>query len=102
MIALFAKSSPVHDGAMIIRNGRIQRVKSIIKCIDGFKVPFGLGTRHRSALGITHKTDSLALVVSEERGEVSVGYRGMLVKAASEKEFFTLVAKALRGKKLKQ
>lgn len=101
LLALFAKTSPVHDGAMIIKEGRICRVKAIIKFVEGLKVPLGVGTRHRSALGIIHKTDAVVLVVSEERGEVSVGYRRELIKVTSEKHFFGLLATALRGGKLK-
>jgi DNA integrity scanning protein DisA with diadenylate cyclase activity len=102
LMALFAKSSPVHDGALIIRDGRIKRVKTILKFASGVKVPFGVGTRHRSALSISYKTDAVALVVSEERGEVSVGYQGVLVKVPTEKEFLNLAMRALKGKKIRQ
>ncbi|MBN1493146.1 MAG: diadenylate cyclase [Candidatus Omnitrophica bacterium] len=100
LMALFAKSSPLHDGALIIRDGRVKRVKAIINFTSGFKVPFGIGTRHRSAIGITHKTDAVALVVSEERGEVSIASRGALVKVPNEQEFLNLAMRALKGKKL--
>ncbi len=99
LMALFAKTSPVHDGALIIKDGRIKRVKTILKFASGVKVPFGVGTRHRSAIGITYKTDAVALVVSEERGEISVAYRGDLIKVTTEKEFLTLAMRALKGKK---
>jgi len=60
----------------------------------------GIGTRHRSAVAITEKTDAIALVVSEERGEISIAYRGCLVKPDSQKELYRLIKTALKGKSI--
>ena len=100
IIALFSTSSPVHDGAIVVANGRIRRVKTILSLKTDGEVPMGVGTRHRSALGITEKTDAIALVVSEERGEISIVYRGCLVKADSTKELYRLIKRALKGKSI--
>ena len=98
LVALFSRTSPVHDGAVVVSNGRIRRVKTILSLKTDGEVPMGIGTRHRSALGITEKTDAIALVVSEERGEISVAYRGTLVKIMSQGHLYSLLAEALKGK----
>ncbi|MFH1655393.1 MAG: DNA integrity scanning protein DisA nucleotide-binding domain protein [Candidatus Omnitrophota bacterium] len=100
LVALFSPGSPMHDGAALISTGRIKRVKSIISLKTNTALPMGIGTRHRSAVGITEKTDAIALVVSEERGEMSIAYRGNLIKAASLKHLQSLLARALKGKNL--
>lgn len=81
-------------------NGRIRRVKTILSLKTDGEVPMGVGTRHRSALGITEKTDAIALVVSEERGEISIAYQGCLLKVDSQKELYKLIKRALKGKSI--
>ncbi|MBU2541683.1 MAG: DNA integrity scanning protein DisA nucleotide-binding domain protein [Candidatus Omnitrophica bacterium] len=100
VIALFSSASPVHDGAVVIFNGRIRRVKAILSIRTDTEVPMGIGTRHRSAIGITEKTDAIALVVSEERGEISIVSQGCLIKVDSLKELYRLIKKALKGKSI--
>lgn len=100
LIALFSSASPVHDGAVIVAHGRIRKVKAILSLKTDTEVPMGIGTRHRSALGITEKTDAIALVVSEERGEISIAFRGSLVKVDSPNELCRLIKKALKGKSI--
>ena len=97
--ALFEKNSNVHDGAVIIRRGRIARLKAILPVSTNEGIPAQLGTRHRSAIGVTEKTDAIALVISEERGEISLAYRGKLSNPPSQKELSRLLGRALRGKK---
>jgi len=100
LVALFSKLSPVHDGAVVISDGRIRKVKGILPLKTDSVLPMGTGTRHRSAIGITEKSDAIALVVSEERGELSVAYRGNLIRAKSGKDFLKLVQAAYKGKEL--
>ncbi|HNX90358.1 MAG TPA: DNA integrity scanning protein DisA nucleotide-binding domain protein [Candidatus Omnitrophota bacterium] len=100
LLALFAKTSPVHDGAVIVMNGRISRVKSILPISTSALVPMGVGTRHRAAIGITEKTDALVFVVSEERGELSIAYKGNLFKPESQDILLKLVQDILRGKNI--
>ena len=99
LIALFQTNSPVHDGAIILSNDRIKRVKTILPLATHTPLPLGIGTRHRSAIGITERTDSIAVVVSEERGEISIAYRGSLVRTPAQKEFIKLLRTALRGRR---
>lgn len=98
LLALFSTASPVHDGAAILTGGRIRKIKAVLPLATKSDLPMGVGTRHRAAVGITEKTDAVALIVSEERGEISCAYRGILVKARSQKELIALIKSALKGK----
>ena len=69
---LFFKNSPLHDGAMIIAGDRIKAAGCILPVSHDLNIPKELGLRHRDALGITHESDSIAIVVSEETGGISV------------------------------
>lgn len=69
---LFFKNSPLHDGAMIIAGNRIKAAGCILPVSHDLNIPKELGLRHRAALGITHESDSIAIVVSEETGGISV------------------------------
>ncbi len=79
LMNIFYPKAPLHDGAVIISAGRILAAA----CILPLAVARGqnFGTRHRAALGITQETDAVVVVVSEERGEVSVAMKGELVRA---------------------
>ena len=81
---IFFKNSPLHDGAMIIAKGRIQSAGCILPVSHDASIPRSLGLRHRSALGIAQATDALAIVVSEETGNISIAQNGKLkVKISS-------------------
>ena len=75
---IFFKNSPLHDGAMIIANGRIMSAGCILPVSHDRNVPRALGLRHRSALGISQASDAFAIVVSEETGFISVAHKGTL------------------------
>ncbi|HNX68942.1 MAG TPA: DNA integrity scanning protein DisA nucleotide-binding domain protein [Candidatus Omnitrophota bacterium] len=100
LVPLFLTSSPVHDGALVVHKGRIQTVKGILPLASLSDIAPSFGTRHRAAIGITERTDAIALVVSEERGEISVAYRGCLVKISDQAEFVRMTGAALKGKNL--
>ena len=72
---IFFKNSPLHDGAMIIANQHIRAAGCILPVSHSLDIPKELGLRHRAALGITHESDSIAVVVSEETGSISVAIR---------------------------
>lgn len=75
---IFFKNSPLHDGAMIISHKRIAAAGCILPVSHDTSIPRSLGLRHRSALGISQATDAMAIVVSEETGNISVAHRGQL------------------------
>jgi len=69
--SIFFKNSPLHDGAIIIADNKIVATRVILPVSNDRSIPGRFGLRHRAAVGITEKTDALALVVSEETGQVS-------------------------------
>jgi uncharacterized protein (TIGR00159 family) len=72
--------NPIHDGAVILRNFRIHRAGAFLPLTRSTKLEKSLGTRHRAAIGITEETDAIALVVSEERGTISLCREGLIEK----------------------
>ncbi len=70
--AIFQKTSPVHDGAVIIHGDLIVRAAAVLPLTDRERVPGNYGTRHRAAMGLSERCDALVVVVSEERGEVTL------------------------------
>lgn len=81
---IFYPSTPLHDGAVIIRETRIFAAGCILPLAVGIKTKWDYGTRHRAALGITEETDAIAIVVSEERGKISVAIGGKLITSLDE------------------
>jgi len=75
---IFFKNSPLHDGAMIIRDGRVAVAGCVLPLSNNPNLSKDLGTRHRAAIGISEVTDAVAVVVSEENGAISVAVGGML------------------------
>ena len=77
---VFEPNTPLHDGAMIIRNRRILAAACILQLSDDPTISKELGTRHRAALGISETTDAVALIVSEETGIISMAREGKLTR----------------------
>ena len=75
---IFVNKSPLHDGAVIIRDGRIAAAGCVLPVSDNPHISADLGTRHRAALGISEVSDAITVVVSEETGTISVTENGML------------------------
>jgi uncharacterized protein (TIGR00159 family) len=78
LLSIFFKNSPLHDGAAIIINNAVKSARCILP-VSSKKLSVSLGLRHRAAVGITEKTDAIALIVSEETGEISYSKKGILV-----------------------
>lgn len=72
------RQNPLHDGAVVVRRGRVEAAGIFLPMSVNPNIERTLGTRHRAALGISEETDALIIVVSEERGTVSLGYEGQL------------------------
>jgi diadenylate cyclase len=75
---LFTPPTPLHDGALYLREGRIYRAGCVLPLSENSRLASFYGTRHRAALGISEQSDALAVVISEERGGVSVAEKGTL------------------------
>jgi diadenylate cyclase len=94
--AIFHTASPIHDGAAVMRAGRIRRAGCFLPLTARGDLPDHLGTRHRAALGLSEKVDAAVVVVSEERGEVSLVSAGVIGTAASPEALATRIVE-LRG-----
>lgn len=77
---IFYEGSPLHDGAMIIRDRHILAAACILPVARGNMLPKEMGLRHRSGLGMSQQSDARIIIVSEERGEITVAYRGEIVR----------------------
>ena len=100
LVNIFWPGAPLHDGAVVIRGNRITAAGCLFPLTENPGVSRNLGTRHRAAIGVTEESDALAVVVSEETQEVSIAYRGRLMKnldAAGMERVFKEVAAESRG-----
>lgn len=79
LLALFATSSPFHDGAVVVRRGRIVAARCVMPLSDNPGAHVALGTRHRAAVGISERSDAIAIAVSEERGSTSLAINGRML-----------------------
>ncbi len=77
---IFEPNTPLHDGAMVIRNRRIEAAACILPLSEDITISRDLGTRHRAAIGITETTDAVSLIVSEETGIISMAREGRLTR----------------------
>ncbi|MCS7081660.1 MAG: diadenylate cyclase CdaA [Bacteroidota bacterium] len=94
--AIFTPRSPLHDGAVIIRNRRIAAAKCILPISQNLQLGASLGMRHRAAVGITEVSDAFVIVVSEETGKISVAERGALQSGLSPLALRERLLEALR------
>lgn len=80
LINIFEHNTPLHDGAVIVRENRVISATCYLPLSDNMDLSKDLGTRHRAGVGISEVTDSLTVIVSEETGNVSVAYEGELYR----------------------
>lgn len=78
LLSLFHPTSPIHDGAVVIRGNRVVAAGCFLPITLGADLSKTLGTRHRAGIGITEETDAVAIIVSEETGTISVSIQGKL------------------------
>jgi uncharacterized protein (TIGR00159 family) len=95
LLSLFDPSSPGHDGALIVRHGRAAEFAVHLPLSTNDDVLGDHGTRHAAALGLSERTDALCVVVSEERGKVSVAHRGALQPLDSTSELTQILTRHL-------
>lgn len=97
MMAIFHTTSPLHDGAVIITNkGELAAARCILPLTSSLLGSSSLGTRHRSAVGLSEETDAVVVVVSEERGMVSLAFQGRLLMNLEERELRSQITQILR------
>jgi diadenylate cyclase len=99
MLSIFHTSSPLHDGAVIItREGKLAAARCILPLSSSLVGSSSMGTRHRSALGLSEETDAVVVVISEERGKVSLAYVGRLKRDLEEHELRGEITTILQGR----
>jgi diadenylate cyclase len=87
---IFFKNSPLHDGAMIVSGNKIKAARCVLPVSEKSNLPENVGLRHRAAIGITEESDAIAIVVSEQRGEISIADGAVLkmhIKPEKLKEY---------------
>lgn len=95
LVSIFQKDSPLHDGALLLSGGRVAKVGCYLPLSSAEGLPKAWGTRHRAALGLSERCDAWIVVVSEERGEVSVARDGGMLQVRGVDQLVNLVREAL-------
>ncbi|HKA15136.1 MAG TPA: diadenylate cyclase CdaA [Myxococcota bacterium] len=99
LISIFNPYSPLHDGAVMIQNGRLSSAGCILPLTMRDDLPDGVGTRHRAAVGLSEETDAVVVVVSEESGGLSVALGGALVQGLDAPNLRAVLRDILNGER---
>lgn len=93
LVNLFVPNTPLHDGAVIISNNKIQAAACILPLANDKHIAKELGTRHRAAIGISKETDAISVVISEETGKISIAKDGTLIVDVNEETLKKILIK---------
>ena len=96
LVTLFSPGSPLHDGAVILREDSIVAASCILPLSSNPLTAISLGTRHRAAIGLSEETDAAIIVVSEQTGGISVAYRGVLRQRLDEGQLRSELSRIFR------
>ena len=99
LVNIFIPNTPLHDGAVVIRNDKIMAAGCFLPLTENPNLSKELGTRHRAALGITEQSDAVSIIVSEETGVISVAVDGKLTRYLDIKTFKEMIKNLLHSKK---
>lgn len=100
LMNIFVNKTPLHDGAVVIRNNRIAAASCILPVTQS-NLSSELGTRHRAAVGASEQSDAFIIIVSEETGSISVANEGRLMRSLSEKELTNVLNGLVENKSVK-
>ncbi|MBR5254508.1 MAG: diadenylate cyclase CdaA [Bacteroidales bacterium] len=90
---IFFKNTPLHDGAVIVKDNKIQAARCILPVSKNNNIPVSMGLRHRSAIGITETSDAISVIVSEQTGKISIVKQGVVKHGISSHELQTFLDK---------
>jgi diadenylate cyclase len=96
LVTLFSPGSPLHDGAVILREDSVLAASCILPLSANPRSAMALGTRHRAALGLSEESDAAVIVISEETGSISVAYRGAMRQQLNEGELRSELSRIFR------
>lgn len=91
LVAVFTPGGPLHDGAVIIRGGRIAAASAFLPLTSSADPLLSHGTRHRAAIGLSEESDALVIVVSEENGSIAVASEGELIEDVQRERLESLI-----------
>ena len=97
LVNIFVPKTPLHDGAVIISGNKISAAACILPLANDKEIAKELGTRHRAAIGISKETDSIAIVISEETGKISIAKDGNLIADVNEETLKEILLKNIVG-----
>lgn len=97
LISIFNKSSPLHDGAVIIYKGRVKAARCVLPVSENDHLPPNFGLRHRAAVGMSENTDTLVMAISEETGRLILARNGKYVKSLKMKQVEQKILEYLRN-----
>jgi DNA integrity scanning protein DisA with diadenylate cyclase activity len=98
ILSIFDPSSPGHDGAIVIEGDVVKKFGVHLPLAENFQAFGNLGTRHRAALGLAQKSDAMVIVVSEERGTISLAYKGNIKVVENISELQKQIEKFVKEK----
>ena len=96
LVTLFSPGSPLHDGAVILREDIVIAASCILPLTANPRISAMFGTRHRAALGLSEETDAAIIIVSEQSGDISVAFRGRLMQKLNEGELRSELSRIFR------
>ncbi len=94
---IFEPNTPLHDGAVVVRSGRITAAACFLPLSENSSISRELGTRHRAALGISETTDATVLIVSEETGTISMAHDGRLNRYLDAKALYSILSELMKS-----
>ncbi len=102
LVNIFVPKTPLHDGAVVIKNNRIAAAATILPLANNQDISKDLGTRHRAGVGISKETDAIAIIVSEESGKVSIAKDGTLIADVKEETLKQILIKNIITNRLER
>ena len=99
IVNLFTPNTPLHDGAVIVSNNKIEAAACILPLADDKDIAKEIGTRHRAGIGISKESDAIAIIVSEETGKISVAIDGKLIADVKEEALRNILIKHVINKR---
>jgi diadenylate cyclase len=102
LTTIFQQETPLHDGAVIISENRLAAAACFLPLTVSPKLDRDLGTRHRAAIGLTEESDALAVVISEERGEISLALQGRIERGLTPEDLRARLQELILHKRLAQ
>jgi len=99
LLTIFKPGSPLHDGAVILQEGRVAAAACFLPLTVNPRLSRELGTRHRAAIGLTEESDALAVVVSEETGTISIALDGQIERGLTQDSLRDRLRRLIQGRK---